>query len=511
MKTIRLILGDQLNAAHTWFSKIDDDVIYLMAEMKQEAQYVTHHIQKLLAFFAAMRRFSKHLQALGHRVHYLHISDPNNPHNLEVIVKETIETYRADRFEYLLPDEYRLDRQLIEITGGLEIETGFTDTEHFYTERDELHTFFKGKKQLLMESFYRMMRKKHEILLTPNGAPEGGKWNYDKSNRKTWGGDPALMPRPDFKHDVQELKKEIEDCGIKSIGNFHAEQFNWPLDRNQALEQLEHFINKVLPYFGDYQDAMHTQSSFLFHSCLSFPLNAKIISPKEVVNKVLEAYYEAPESIHISQAEGFIRQIVGWREYMRGIYWREMPDYGKKNFFENKNALPDFFWTGNTKMNCLKHCIDGSLKNAYAHHIQRLMVTGNFALLNQTDPDAVDSWYLGIYIDAVEWVELTNTRGMSQYADGGLLATKPYISSANYINKMSNYCTSCSYDPKKRIGKDACPFNALYWNFLDDKRELLKNNRRMGMMYHLLDKIDREELAEMKERSKQIMETPDQF
>ena len=504
-------MGDQLNANHSWFTKTDDDVIYLMAEMKQEAQYVTHHIQKLLAFLSAMRRFSKHLEEHGHCVHYLYISDPNNPHDLEVIVKDAITTHKAGRFEYQLPDEYRLDRQLDDIAGKLKIETRVADTEHFYTQRNELEIFFKDKKQLLMESFYRMMRKKHDILLTANGSPEGGKWNYDKSNRKTWDGEPPLIPMPDFEHDVKGLIKEIEDSGVKSLGSFDPERFNWPLDRKQALEQLEHFINKVLPYFGDYQDAMHTQSSFLFHSCLSFPLNAKIISPKEVVNKVVQAYYNAPDVIHISQAEGFIRQIVGWREYMRGIYWLEMPGYRQKNFFKNKNALPDFFWTGKTKMNCLKHCIEGSLKNAYAHHIQRLMVTGSFALLNQTDPDEVDNWYLGIYIDAVEWVEITNTRGMSQYADGGLLATKPYISSANYINKMSNYCKSCSYDPKKRTGKNACPFNALYWNFLDDKREQLKNNRRMGMMYHLLDKIDREELIEIKERSREIMEAPDQF
>lgn len=362
-----------------------------------------------------------------------------------------------------------------------------------------------------MERFYRMMRQKHHILLDEHNKPLGGQWNYDKTNRKQWEGDPGIPPFHEFGHDLSELYREIKKSGISSIGNYTPKGFHWPLNREQALVLLDHFCELLLPYFGDYQDAMHTRDTFLFHSRLSFALNTKLITPMEVIGKAVATYHRNPETIHISQTEGFVRQILGWREYMRGIYWMEMPAYRKKNFFENRNKLPEFYWTGNTQMNCLKHSIRNSLDNAYAHHIQRLMITGNFALLNQTDPDEADRWYLGIYNDAIEWVEITNTRGMSQNADGGLLATKPYIASANYINKMSNYCKGCSYDPKKRTGDLACPFNALYWNFLDDKKELLRSNRRMEMMYRLLEKIDPEELKLLKKRSQTIMDHPDRF
>jgi deoxyribodipyrimidine photolyase-related protein len=264
-------------------------------------------------------------------------------------------------------------------------------------------------------------------------------------------------------------------------------------------------------HFGDYQDALHTDEKFLFHSRLSFAMNSKMLSPKEVVDKVLDHYYEHTGDIHISQTEGFVRQILGWREFMRGMYWAKMPGYRRCNQLDNQNDLPDFYWTGDTKMNCLKHAVTQSLNEAYAHHTQRLMVTGNYALLTQVHPDEVDAWYLGIYIDAIEWVEITNTRGMSQFADGGLIATKPYISSANYINKMSNYCGDCHYSHTKKLGENACPFNALYWNFLDEKKEHFKDNYRMNMMISLLEKKSKKELANLKERAKEIIEHPERF
>jgi len=240
-------------------------------------------------------------------------------------------------------------------------------------------------------------------------------------------------------------------------------------------------------------------------------MNSKMISPKEVIDTVLEFYYENTEKVHISQVEGFVRQILGWREYMRGIYWKEMPEYAQINKLENYNTLPNFFWTGKTKMNCLKHSIGQSLDEAYAHHIQRLMVIGNFSLLAQIHPDEVDAWYLGVYIDALEWVEITNTRGMSQFADGGIVATKPYVSSANYINKMGNYCKGCHYSHTQKVGEDACPFNALYWNFLDEKKEFFATNQRMGMMLNLLAKKDKAQLHQLKERAKKVIENPDSF
>ena len=274
---------------------------------------------------------------------------------------------------------------------------------------------------------------------------------------------------------------------------------------------LEYFCENLLIHFGDYQDAMHPNEIYLFHSRLSFALNTKMLSPKEVINTVLDYYYEHKEQIDISQVEGFVRQILGWREFMRGMYWKEMPGYENKNSLENTNALPEFYWTGNTKMSCLKHSIKQSLDHAYAHHIQRLMITGNYALLTQTHPDDVDNWYLGVYIDAIQWVEITNTRGMFQFADGGIIATKPYVSSGNYINKMSQYCKGCAYKVSKTVTEDACPFNSLYWNFLDDKRPFFENNNRMAMMLSLLDKKSKKDLLEIKERAQNIMKHPENY
>ena len=267
----------------------------------------------------------------------------------------------------------------------------------------------------------------------------------------------------------------------------------------------------MLIHFGTYQDAMHAEQEYLFHSRLSFAMNVKILSPKNVVDTVLNYWRKHGEDIDISQVEGFIRQIIGWREYMRGMYWNLMPDYKNLNHLNNTNKLPEFFWTGETKMNCLSKSVNNSLDNAYAHHIQRLMITGNYALLTQIHPDDVDAWYLGIYIDAVEWVQLPNTRGMSQFADGGKIATKPYVSSGSYINKMSNYCGDCKYNVKEKITKNACPFNSLYWNFLDDKREKLEPLFRMKMMYSLLNKMKPEDVHAIKVKAKDIIENPDTY
>ncbi|MFS4416278.1 cryptochrome/photolyase family protein [Maribacter sp. 2307ULW6-5] len=510
MKTLRLVLGDQLNQQHSWFNKVDDNAVYLMAEMRQETDYVKHHIQKVTAFFLAMRSFKDDLEGKGHRFIYLDIGNDRNPQKLEELIHQTLEDIGAEKFEYQLPDEYRLDVQLKAICAALPVPTAAVDTEHFYTQREELAQFFKGKKQLVMESFYRMMRKKHDIMMV-NGQPDGGKWNYDQSNRKKWKGNPGIPQEKGFKKEVGSLLAEIRTAGATTFGHIDEDQFSWPTSRADCLSVLDHFCQELLVHFGDYQDAMHTRQKYLFHSRLSFAMNSKILSPKEVIDKVLEHYYAHTEHIAISQVEGFVRQILGWREYMRGIYWKEMPGYAHLNKLENHHPLPDFFWTGNTKMNCLKHAIGQSLTDAYAHHIQRLMVIGNYALLTQVDPDQVDAWYLGVYIDAIEWVEITNTRGMSQFADGGIVATKPYVSSANYINKMGNYCSGCAYKHTQKVGEDACPFNALYWNFLDAKKEHFKDNNRMAMMMNLLHKKDKAELQELKERAQDIMENPDRF
>ncbi|MGB2137003.1 MAG: cryptochrome/photolyase family protein, partial [Flavobacteriaceae bacterium] len=385
------------------------------------------------------------------------------------------------------------------------------DTEHFLTTKEELKSFFEGKKQLIMEFFYRNMRKKYDLLMV-QGQPLGGKWNFDKNNRKKWKGEPPIPQayRTDKKGN-QIVYESVVKAGIKSIGTYDVESYLFPADREEALEQLDYFCENLLVHFGDYQDAMHTDERNLFHSRISFALNTKILHPLEVMGAVIKYYQMNQERIALSQVEGFVRQILGWREYMRGIYWREMPDYKTRNILENFNQLPDFYWTGKTKMNCLKESITDSLETAYAHHIQRLMITGNFALLIQCHPDEVDAWYLGIYADAIEWVQLPNTRGMSQWADGGIVATKPYVSSGSYIHKMSNYCEECQYDRSKRIGENACPFNSLYWNFLDDKKEHFSKINRMAMMLRLLDKIPALEKEEIKNRALSIIENPDEF
>ena len=510
MKIVRLLLGDQLNSSHSWFQEKDANILYCLFEMRQETDYITHHIQKVTGFFAAMRDFANGLTKAGHQVKYLRILDPENTHDLTQNLTQQIESFKADKFEYLLPDEYRLDKQLKDFCSTLTIENSVTDTEHFYTKREDLGVFFKGKKQFLMENFYRNMRKKHQIL-TINDQQEGGVWNYDKNNRKKWKENTLVQPFKSYDNNVVTIYKEIQEAGIKTIGKMNPKYFEYPINRKQALEQLNYFCTHLLIHFGDYQDAMHTNQIYLYHSRISFAMNIKLISPKEVITNTLATYLDPKSTIEISQVEGFIRQIVGWREYMRGMYWALMPNYKTQNALNNTNKLPDFYWTGKTKMNCLKNAINNSLDNSYAHHIQRLMITGNYALLTQTNPDEVDAWYLGIYADAVEWVQLPNTRGMSQFADGGKIATKPYISSGSYVHKMGNYCENCHYNKKEKTTKDACPFNSLYWNFLDDKKEELSGNFRMGMMYSLLKKIPSEKLMEIKEKAAHIIANPNEY
>jgi len=495
-KTLRLILGDQLNERHSWFSEVNENVVYLMMEIRQETDYVTHHIQKVTAFFTAMRSFSAQLKAQGHQMIYLTINDSSNRQTLADNIHSIMKEGKFEFFQYLLPDEYRLDHQLKKIAAELSVPAEAVDTEHFLTKRDDIGDFFKDKKQFLMENFYRNMRKEHDILMDGK-EPVGGKWNYDQDNRNKYKGEVPIPPAYTYKVDVAEVVRDIEQAGIQTLGEIDSDNFHWPTDRKQALQFARYFCRELLPYFGTYQDAMHTEEKFLFHSRISFALNSKLIGPKELVQKVEEAWEEEQNTIDIAQAEGFIRQVIGWREYMRGIYWAKMPDFAELNFFGHRRKLPDFYWTGETKMKCMEKSIKQSLSEAYAHHIQRLMVTGNFALLNMTDPTEVDKWYLGIYIDAIEWVEITNTRGMSQYADGGIVGSKPYLASANYMNKMSNYCSNCHYDYKKKVGEKACPFNSLYWNFYQTHREKLEKNQRVAMMYRTWDKKSESEKEQL--------------
>jgi deoxyribodipyrimidine photolyase-related protein len=490
MPQLRLILGDQLNARHSWFSQVNPDITYLMVEARSETDYVRHHIQKICAFFLAMRQFAAQLKDDGHQVIYISLNHPENQGSLAETLLYFSNKLQVDAIGYQLPDEYRVDMALQKALQSSGFKTEIAETEHFLTGRSDLEDIFKGKKQYLMERFYRIMRVKYNILMDAEGQPTGGKWNFDQDNRKTWKGHPTIPREAVVCNDISEIIQMLDEAGIDYFGNIQEDQLRWPVNRSQAILLLEHFIQHLLPKFGTYQDAMHTDENFLFHSRLSFALNVKILHPIEVVQAVEQAWKERPEEISLSQAEGFIRQIIGWREYMRGIYRAKMPEYASLNYFNHQRPLPSWYWSGNTKMNCLQKSIQGSLNNAYAHHIQRLMVTGNFALLTGIDPSEVDEWYLGIYIDALEWVEITNTRGMSQFADGGIVGTKPYVSTANYIDKMSNYCQGCHYDKSRKTGEKACPFNSLYWHFYHRHRHLLANNPRIGMMYITWDKMD---------------------
>ncbi len=494
---LRLILGDQLNPRHSWFATVRPDVVYVLMEIRQETDYVSHHAQKIIAIFAGMREMARQLGDAGHRVHYLAIDDPANQQSLPNNLRELLLRYQAQVFEYQEPDEYRLDRQLQDFLAsspyGISGSSPGVDSEHFYTQRHEAAELFANRKQWLMETFYRQMRKRHRVLIDDSDKPAGGQWNFDADNRKPWKGMPPEPPDWRPRHDHRALWASIQAAGVQSFGEPSADHFRWPINRAEALGQLDHFITQALPHFGDYQDAMSRKAWRLFHSLLSFSLNVKMLKPAEVVNRV-EAAWGAGR-VELAPAEGFIRQIIGWREYVRGIYWARMPGYDQNNFFEHTTPLPEWFWTGRTRMNCLAAAITGSLHNAHAHHIQRLMVIGNFALLAGLDVQALHRWYLGIYIDAFEWVELPNTLGMSQFADGGLLATKPYVSSAAYIDRMSDYCKGCAYDRKQRLGETACPFNALYWDFYQRNAAKLERNPRIGMAYRQLAKMPPVEVA----------------
>jgi deoxyribodipyrimidine photolyase-related protein len=491
--TLRLILGDQLNSQHSWFKQTDNRVLYVMMEVIQEQTYVTHHIQKILGFFAAMRNFAHQLKKQGHQVVYIRLDEADNFQQFDKNLNSIIQKHQINKFEYQLPDEYRLDIQLSDYCQTLKIESAKVDSEHFLTTRYEVKELFGDRDSYLMESFYRKMRTRLGILMV-DGKPEGDRWNFDAENRKKYDGKVPLPNLQLFDHDVSALKQMLNAMQVKYFGNVDEHHFEWPLTRKEALALLDTFCQNLLPHFGTYEDAMLQTHISLFHSRLSFALNVKMISPAEVVNKVIAQWKINPDNIDIAQVEGFVRQVIGWREFMRGIYWAKMPGYAQLNYFNNQRALPKWFWTGETKMNCLSKCIGQSLNHAYAHHIQRLMVIGNFALITGLHPDEVDEWYLGVYIDAVQWVEITNTRGMSQFADGGIIASKPYAASAAYINKMSDYCKTCSYDPKKRHGHGACPFNSLYWDFFHRHQDKLERNPRIGMAYHLMKKFTKEEL-----------------
>lgn len=499
---IRLILGDQLNLSHSWYSSVDSSYTYLLIESMGEATYAPHHIQKVAGIFSAMRQFAKELKSRGHKVEYSRITQTKESDISDSIVSACVKN-NAAKVEFQEPDELRL-RRILEKVEQKGIEISFCNTEHFISNQEEFAATFKGKKTYLMETFYRKLRKKTGILMEGD-QPYGGKWNYDAENRKKLPKNHLLPPPFLVSTDVSEVVDDIKKAKVPTIGQLKdPKYFYWPTNPQQAWDIFDQWVEAGFPRFGDYQDAMTVKDWALYHSRISFALNTKMISPLEVCQKAEQAFRDR-EDIPVNAAEGFIRQILGWREFMRGVYWERMPEFGDENYFGHSRELPKWFWTGKTKMKCQSQAISQSLQHGYAHHIQRLMVTGNFLLLAGIDPDQVDLWYLGIYIDAFEWVEITNTRGMSQFADGGWIATKPYVASANYMKKMGDYCDHCVYNPKTKTDEDSCPLNSLYWDFFDRNRHLLGNNFRLGMVYRTYDKMSGEQKEAIRAKAARLL------
>ena len=495
MQTLCLLLGDQLSLNMSSLASIDkDNDRVLMCEVKAEATYVKHHKVKIAFLFSAMRHFAKTLAEQGYTVDYIQYHDPVNQGSLLKQVEHTISTYDIGKVVIAKPGEYRLSQEMDSWQSVLSKEVVVTPDNRFMASEDEFSQWAQGKKQLRMEFFYREMRKSHNILMD-HKQPVGGKWNYDAENREKLPKNTRLPEPTRFEPD--EITNDVINLVNSEFADHFGDitDFHYAVTRMQALQVLEKFIQERLIHFGTYQDAMVQDEPWMYHSHVSFYINCGMLSPAEVIHLAQEAYYnnKAP----LNSVEGFIRQILGWREYVRGFYWHFMPALKTDNYLAAKNNLPSFYWTGNTDMNCLSQCVKQTKEHAYAHHIQRLMVLGNFALLAGLDPEQVNEWYLIVYADAYEWVELPNVSGMILYSDGGLLASKPYAASGAYINKMSNYCSHCRYSVKEKTGNQACPFNYLYWGFVNKHKDKLEKNPRMAMIYRTMSKMDQSKLNEM--------------
>ena len=495
-----VILGDQLSSSISSlknFKKNEDKI--LMMEVFNEATYANHHKKKLVLIFSAMRHFAKELQEKGVSVTYSKISKSQD--NFTKELSSQCKKIQPKRIVITHPGEYRVLQEIKKWEKVLKIPVSIVDDDRFFCTIDEFKKWTVGRKELRMESFYQMMRKKYQILIDNNGKPKGGKWNYDIKNRKSLPKNHPDIPKP-LQHKPDDITKqviaEVKNKFPKHFGDL--EPFWFAVTHEQAKKSLNDFIKNRLSMFGPYEDAMAQEESFLYHSVLSMYLNIGLLEPKQIINKVLEK-----DGIKVESVEGFVRQILGWREYIRGIYWYTMPKYSKTNYFDAKNKLPKFYWTGNTEMNCMKNCIEQTIKESYAHHIQRLMITGNFALIAGIKPEEVCEWYLSVYADAYEWVELPNTHGMTLYADGGVLGSKPYAASGNYINKMSDYCKDCKYDVKQKEGDDACPFNYLYWNFFLKNQKKLEKNPRLWTVFSNLKKMSQEKKSQIRNNSKKFL------
>lgn len=491
MTKLCFILGDQLSDLLPSLALIDkqDDMVFF-CEVMEEATYVAHHPKKIAFLFSAMRHFAQQLRNLGYRVRYTHYNDADNAGSFEKELYRAIAEENISEVHITHPGEWRVLQKMETLKRELLIPFIIHEDIRFLCSIDEFNNWAKDKKQWRMEYFYRMMRQKHHLLMDNRGGPIGGTWNYDSQNRKNANHITKFPTR--LMHPIDEVTSEV----LKLVENefpSHFGQlrpFNFAVTREQALNEANYFIDHCLPYFGDYQDAMLANEVNLYHSKLSFYLNAGLLLPLELCQMAEAAFTQklAP----LNAVEGFIRQILGWREYVRGIYWLKMPDYANRNYFNASRPLPALFWGKETQMFCMKEVVHQTKIEAYSHHIQRLMITGNFALLTSLNPKEVCDWYLAVYADAYEWVELPNTLGMALYADGGVMASKPYAASGKYIQKMSNFCKSCVYNPGEVLGEQACPFNSLYWNFMAQHQDKLKSNSRLHYAYLNWDKMSQE-------------------
>ena len=503
------VLGDQLSLGLS--SLRDQDrarTVVLMMEVADEARYVRHHRRKLAYILSAMRHHAGALRADGWTVDYVRLDAPHAPSGFTAELGLAIERHAAERIVVTEAGEWRVQAMLESWEARFGIPVEIRPDDRFIASHAEFEAWAEGRDNPVMEFFYREQRRKTGLLMTAAGRPEGGRWNYDKENRKAVAADLFMPDPPRFPPDeiTQDVIRLVRTRFQELDGNL--DEWDLAVTRADALKAQAAFLDEALPSFGDYQDAMVTGAHRMWHSLLSPYINSGLLDPLELCREV-ERRYRAGQ-VPLNAAEGFIRQIIGWREYMRGIYWLAGPDYIDRNALGHVRRLPSFYWTGETDLNCLRQCLTQTWVYAYAHHIQRLMVTGNFALLIGADPKAVHLWYMEVYLDAYEWVTLPNTLGMSQFGDGGLVGTKPYVSTAAYINRMSDYCGACRYDPAQRVGPDACPFNSLYWHFFDRHRALLESNPRVRNMYRSWDRFGDDTKAAVRAQADAFLATLDE-
>lgn len=501
--TLRFVLGDQLDHAVSSLQGLDPDRdVVLMCEVADETTYVAHHPKKIAFLFAAMRHFAAELEAQGIAVDYVRLDAGGNTGSFKGELLRAIARRKPDRIVVTHPGEYRVlaDMRSWPNAAGRPVE--IREDDRFFCPSALFATWAKDRRQLRMETFYRAMRRRTGYLMKGPDDPEGGRWNFDTENRKPLPGRIETPGVRRFRPDA--ITREVLDLvGSRFSGGFgDVDGFALAVTARQAREALAHFVDHALERFGDYQDAMRQDEDVLFHSALSQYMNAGLLRPREVCDAVQAAYDRG--DVPLNAAEGFIRQVIGWREYVRGIYWLKMPDYARENRLGAKRDLPDLYWGAPTRMNCLSRVVDQTRRTAQSHHIQRLMITGNFALLIGVEPVQICAWYLAVYADAYDWVELPNTLGMVMFADGGYLGSKPYAAGGNYINTMSDFCGSCAYDVRKKAGPEACPFTYLYWNFLIENREALRGNRRISRAFSTLDRMS-------DERKKAILEDSARF